>query len=789
MTHRLSLLFFLSLFAAAWPLHAQSVNAILQDQVIVTRERVTLTVYLSGADAAQWPRRPRVAPLTLKQQGQPRRTIINGRRAQAFQYEVSCIQTGTFTIPAIEVITRRGQILRTQPLTLQVFDENELQRNVIKLNATSHLPYYTGIFFTQITPYSGQAQPVTMKVYLPRKVRVQEPSLANLETQNLAAWRFEANRGGGTYDRDQLSYQSLSYSSTFSGLRPGRAALGPGKVEPIIEFRASMNGRIVWRRGRIQCLFSEKKFNVRPLPQPAPPTFDGAVGDFAITSLPKAQEIRLGESLTVDLRVTGTGNLNNLSSPTMEDPDGQWKKFEPVKAQLGTERRDAEGTSVFNQIVRPLTILDQLPAYTLTFFDPLLEQYRTVRSAPYPLTILPGKAPATVSSSEGTAEGPAFLTGPGVLLTSPGLWSRYPWLWQIVPACLLLTLLCIRFYQLRKQRLQRIAPLRQFQKELQQLQKFHLPERPAFYRELGKFLDRWPHPTIRSEAEEWLKIRDELCFRPDSSEPEKILPKERQRILGLLQTIAPAFIATLFFSISSPAEGRDLPQLWQEKKWSEAIELLEKKTSEAPTSTHFYNLGLVYQQADQPGPAALNFYRALAAEPGLDRTPLEKMTGSLSAPRLSPTGQGDWLTRFPRSTYHQIFQGGLWLLVLAGTLGLLRPLPALRRTPALILFLIGFLLSIFGGTASFFYPEHPEKGPLLSAAVLQSADTLREAPAKTSPALRELPPSSLIYPGITRGPWTQVSLPDGRQGWLLTESFEPILPPTSSASGDSSSDS
>ena len=56
--------------------------------------------------------------------------------------------------------------------------------------------------------------------------------------------------------------------------------------------------------------------------------------------------------------------------------------------------------------------------------------------------------------------------------------------------------------------------------------------------------------------------------------------------------------------------------------------------------------------------------------------------------------------------------------------------------------------------------------------------SLLSSPAEQSEQIAALPDGSMVTLLLQRGKWYYGQLPDGRQGWLLTEGIVPVIPPT-----------
>jgi hypothetical protein len=132
--------------------------------------------------------------------------------------------------------------------------------------------------------------------------------------------------------------------------------------------------------------------DVRPIPaEGRPPDFAGAVGQFDFVVDVRPRELKVGEPITVSMRLQGVGNVAAARMPAYADSDA----FRAYDARLVGDNPDPSaerGSKSFEQVVIPRTAeLKELPALRFSFFDPASGQYRTIGAGPYPLTVHPSE--------------------------------------------------------------------------------------------------------------------------------------------------------------------------------------------------------------------------------------------------------------------------------------------------------------------------------------------------------------------------------------------------------------
>ncbi|GAB5537596.1 MAG: BatD family protein [Rubricoccaceae bacterium] len=183
---------------------------------------------------------------------------------------------------------------------------------------------------------------------------------------------------------------------------------------------------------------------VSPLPDGAPASFSGAVGQFGIATDVDPRQVAAGDPVRIGLTLTGTGNLATLSAPELETPptvdvydpndELEWdRKAEPLR-----------GRKTFTYTLVPQSGGSlEVPPTVWSYYDPADGRYKTLRSEAVEIEV-DGEALASATAA------PTDATG---LMTTAD-WRAAPgptsWLWMVLgtglalPALALLGLVAIR---------------------------------------------------------------------------------------------------------------------------------------------------------------------------------------------------------------------------------------------------------------------------------------------------------------------------------------------------------
>ncbi|MYB64957.1 protein BatD [Candidatus Poribacteria bacterium] len=136
--------------------------------------------------------------------------------------------------------------------------------------------------------------------------------------------------------------------------------------------------------------------NVQPLPEIGKPAnFDGAIGEYSISTSVDRRRLEVRNALTLSVTVTGTGtgtgNINTVTAPKITPMSG-FRTDSPILAQ-----RNSANTRIYEYAIIPLKSgILQLPGIEFSYFNPTKETYQTSKTGPISLTVTP--------NSNGTAD-------------------------------------------------------------------------------------------------------------------------------------------------------------------------------------------------------------------------------------------------------------------------------------------------------------------------------------------------------------------------------------------------
>ena len=184
-----------------------------------------------------------------------------------------------------------------------------------------------------------------------------------------------------------------------------------------------------WEEHRITVASPARTVTILPLPEGAPSSFTGAVGEFKITGTPSAKKIAAGENLTYVLEIEGSGNLPLINAPDWSLPDSV-TKFDPqITETINKTVSPMEGKKTITYTITSSKSGSYiLPGIEFSFFDPAAKSYKTVRTESISLTVTPSLNRTPASPVAGNPSEPVISTskwliiGAGLLLFGAMIW-------------------------------------------------------------------------------------------------------------------------------------------------------------------------------------------------------------------------------------------------------------------------------------------------------------------------------------------------------------------------------
>ena len=766
-------------------IHGQTTSR-LSTTFLARGEQALLEVCISGGQPDEVPEIGAIANVTIQPSGRGRQTrILPGRNFEfSFEYLLASYEVGNYVIPPIEVMVN-GKKTLTEPLDFQIFNPDELQWSEVE--ASGKIIRYASSFRAMNgKPFENETTPTEIKIFVPEEMIVDDWGIPDFERDGLAAWRFQPSLMRSRINLLGKRYISVAYPSTITPTRVGKVGIGPAKIrlttrEIVMDpFPRQVNAEVYLQVPKLE-------LESKPLPEGAPEGFENAVGNFRLGVSTAATEVQEGDPISVDLTVSGSGNLDTLHPPTLENATG-WKTYGTTTEQRGDERRQLGGSIVFHQSIRPLEMKSEIPPFRLVYFDPKDQSYKTLTTEPTALQMTPNNSSSAPTGIIQTMAVP-FERMTDILavirtsnLTLPNNKLPPSWLGHVVAAFIALSLAARALWMRYGSRLGS-SPLREIQmRELREIETAGSNDEADFLRSAGAFIERRLGGNSSPDVQALLAERDAICFRSDRAKTV-LAPSRRREIIKVLRRAALAWIIFAAFISGTPVNAATLSsralEAYEAAKFDEAVNLwFEAGSYDQLSADTLYNIGNASYRSSDPGQAALYYRRALVRDPSHQEARqnlrfLERKYGAIVIHR--PEFQYA-ITGFSLSTWQWLCWTGLWLCLI----GLLivpatRPGARLRIVAGGTLVIAPILASI-GALGWFYFPTDAEFAPLKNQAVIISENViLHTDAARTAPEVIDAPPGSLCEIISESGRWAYVAFTTQTRGWVPANSIEKVI--------------
>lgn len=458
------------LSCVAWVLGARAatMTASLDRSTIGTGESATLSLTFEGGKPRRVPVFQVPEGLAMQYIGEASRFVMgpDGRTSSSLShnYQITASRAGTFVIPAIRAEVN-GETLTTRPIGLRV----------IKSTTPASLAFLR-LIPSKETVFVGEMSAVEVQLYL--GVGHDSLQMPQLEGDGFIFGRMGEPAQSEVQAGNQR-YTVGTFRASAVAVKAGKLALGPAKCSLVLHIPIGNRRRGFFddffgggTQRKPATLSSEtQSITVLPLPKENQPSgFNGAVGSFTMTVNAAPTNLAAGDPITLRLQVAGQGNLESLPFPSGTDWP-EFKLYPPTSKIESSDPLGITGVKTFERVVIPQKPgVGQLPSIELAFFDPVQKSYRTVKSAPIPLSVTPSSGqppqPTVLANASETAE-----TEPprqdivhikphlGVLDAVEAPLVTRPWFLalQAVP---LLAFLSAQFWRKRKEKLENNPRLR-----------------------------------------------------------------------------------------------------------------------------------------------------------------------------------------------------------------------------------------------------------------------------------------------------------------------------------------
>jgi hypothetical protein len=332
---------------------------------------------------------------------------INGRSSfqKSYSYILQPLRKGSLVIKQA-VIEINGQLYKTLPIRINVTNAVNLPNDPNEpptVRADDNL--YLVADISKTNPYVNEPITVVYKLYFSYNIGISnwrelnKPKYNDFWSQNIDIKQLVAEEG--LFKGERYRYVVLKKAVLY----PQKA--GKLEIEPLTmdidcqvpRGRPNFFGQVQVVDDSKRVSAGSKVIQVKPLPEAGKPdSFTGAVGKFNFRVTPSKTTLKFGESLDLDVRVSGTGNLKLFSLPKPETPSNL-EVYDPEH----TENVTTPLTGMTGIIADKYTIIPQakgnfpIKPIKFTYFDLDTHSYKTLVSPEIMINVLDGPGLSNVS--------------------------------------------------------------------------------------------------------------------------------------------------------------------------------------------------------------------------------------------------------------------------------------------------------------------------------------------------------------------------------------------------------
>src|SRR5438094_1053953 len=413
-----------------------SVTAVLGNSEAVVGQTVQMEIKVTGANNADLPAESSVDGLEIHETGTSRQFEMHNlttNSSTVYIYTILPLKPGTFTIPP-QMIRVGSSSLRTPALKLNVSDSlnRSTRSNQTAQPANPNQLVFAELIVPKKSAFVGEIVPAEIRLGFDPRAHPKLVDGPEVSGQGFTAQKLQ--QGGENLETiNGRSYDVVTFKTAIAAARAGKFEIGPIKAKAqVLTARRPNTPRSrspfdlfnlddpfsdpffsepfsqLGERREVEINSEPVAFEVKPLPQNAPSSFSGAIGNFTMTTDAKPKSVQVGDPITVTSTISGRGNFDRVNAPAVEDDRG-WHKYPPSSKFKNDDEVGISGTKTFEMVLSPNEKKPTIPILAFSYFDPAKEQYVTLRGDPIAINVQGGAvpAPAPVASQPAASTMPA----------------------------------------------------------------------------------------------------------------------------------------------------------------------------------------------------------------------------------------------------------------------------------------------------------------------------------------------------------------------------------------------
>ena len=324
---------------------------------------------------------------------------VNGKSSfnKTYSYFLLPTQKGNLVIRQAS-IDIRGQIYKTSPVKITVTAAVEQPRDPNDSQVSADESLHLVAEISKTNPYINEPITVVYKIYFSYNIGItnwrelDKPKYNDFWSQNIDIKQLVAEEG--KYKGEKYRFVTLRKTVLYPQ-KSGKLVIEPLSLDVDVQLpsnRRNIFGQVLLVEDHKRVSAGAKTINVKALPEAGKPAdFSGAVGRFVFKVTPSKTNLKSGESLDLDVSVSGTGNLKLFTLPKPIVPTAL-EMYDPVhNEQVSTPLSGMTG-----KISDKYAIIPQykgkypIKPMVFTYFDLSSRSYKTITSPEIMVNVLEG---------------------------------------------------------------------------------------------------------------------------------------------------------------------------------------------------------------------------------------------------------------------------------------------------------------------------------------------------------------------------------------------------------------
>ncbi len=349
--------------------------------------------------------------------------VVNGRASSTsaveYTYYYRADKAGNFTIPAASILadgkrmttkavsfTVHERADRDKPASQRPVDVDDVDTQTAGRRVNSD-DVFVRIILSKSSAYEQEAIGCTIKLYTKYSISsfmpTKQPAFDGFLIQEVDVQ--PSLNEVETYNGQNYMTAVLKKCIIFPQ-KSGKLTINSGNYDiSVIQYDNVNMGMFQVRQPKetkIKVSSNTGSIDIKPLPQPQPDGFTGAVGDFKIDSRLVGNSFRTNDPATLIYTISGTGNIKYVKEPVIDFPS-EFEQYTPKSDIDATVRgNDVTGTMTVEYTFVPQSVGDfTIGSDKFVYFNPQARNYVTLTTPSYPIKVAKGvSSPVTTEQKD-----------------------------------------------------------------------------------------------------------------------------------------------------------------------------------------------------------------------------------------------------------------------------------------------------------------------------------------------------------------------------------------------------